>query len=153
MKSKRQSKILEIIQNNDINTQDGLLEHLRLAGFDVTQATISRDIREMKLVKVNKGGCYKYAAPEASQLTNNLQDIIFNSVIGVDFAVNTVVLKCHTGMAQAACAAFDSIGFDEIVGTIAGDDTIFVLTRSQTVAENLCRDLQEGIFVKKNLNA
>ena len=153
MKSKRQLKILEIIQNNDINTQDALLEHLKFAGFDVTQATISRDIREMKLVKVSKGGCYKYAAPEAAPLASNLQDIIFNSVIGVDFAVNTVVLKCRTGMAQAACAAFDSIGFDEIVGTIAGDDTIFVLTRSQTAAENLCSVLQEGIFVKKNLNA
>lgn len=153
MKRKRQSKILDIIRNNDVNTQDGLLEHLKLAGFDVTQATVSRDIREMKLVKVNKGGCYKYAAPETAPVATNLQDIIFNSVLSVDFAMNTVVLKCRTGMANAACAAFDSIGFDDIVGTLAGDDTIFVLTRTQAAAENLCKTLQEGIFVKKSLDA
>lgn len=152
MKRKRQTKILEIIQKYDINTQEGLLAHLKDEGFDATQATISRDIREMKLIKVSANGVYKYAAPDTTPQITAFQDIIINSVVSVDIAMNIVVLKCHTGMAQAACAAFDSFGFPDVVGTIAGDDTIFALAKTQEAAQNLCNLLSEGIFVKKNLS-
>lgn len=153
MKRKRQAKILEIIQKYDINTQEGLLERLKDEGFDSTQATISRDIRELKLIKVSSNGIYKYAAPDATLQVTAFQDIIINSVVSVDCAMNIVVLKCHTGMAQAACAAFDSFGFDDVLGTIAGDDTIFALAKTQQAALDLCNLLSEGIFIKKNLSA
>lgn len=152
MKRKRQTKILEIIQKYDVNTQEGLLDLLKDEGIDATQATISRDIREMKLVKVSSNGAYKYAAPDSAPQKTAFQDIIINSVTSVDSAMNIVVLKCHTGMAQAACAAFDSFGFPDVVGTIAGDDTIFALAKTENAAQNLCSILSEGIFVKKSLN-
>lgn len=152
MKKTRQSKILEIIQKYDVNTQEGLLEHLKSEGIDATQATISRDIREMRLVKAQSDGGYKYAAPDSALQKNTFQDIIINSVISVDSAMNVVVLKCHTGMAQAACAAFDSFGFPDVLGTIAGDDTIFALAKTENAALNLCKLLSTGIFITKNLN-
>ena len=130
MKIKRQSKILELINNYDIETQEELADRLKEAGFEVTQATVSRDIRELKLTKVsNDKGIQKY-----SVIGKTEQDISYKYIrvfkegfVSMDIAQNILVLKTITGMAMAVAAAMDAFNYPEIVGTIAGDDTIFVL--------------------------
>jgi arginine repressor len=146
MKAKRHAKILELIAAQDIDTQEELLRRLNENGFKVTQATVSRDIRELHMVKVQtpKGG-YKYSI-------NNVRDnvdmsfkfhaVFSESVIDVDYAENIVVIRCYVGMANAACAALDSIHWKDIVGTIAGDDTIFCLLRDKTQAPELVSQLK-----------
>lgn len=125
----RQRKILEIIENYDIETQEELLDFLKKTGIEITQATISRDIKELRLVKVLTGyGKYKYAVVE-DQLegaTERLITIFRNSIIGFDVAGHILVLKTLPGAAQVSASAIDSLKIDGIVGTIAGDDTIFV---------------------------
>lgn len=144
MKKRRHAKIREIIENYCIETQEELLEHLKAAGFDVTQATVSRDIKELRLVKsLDANEVYRYMDPhiEAGIRGVNYTDIFRNAVHSIDYASNDVVIKCHTGMAQAACAALDSMQWDMIVGTLAGDDTIFVITRSEQQAQVLVQGL------------
>lgn len=125
----RQRKILEIIENYDIETQEELLNFLKKTGIEITQATISRDIKELRLVKVLTGyGKYKYAVVE-DQLegaTERLITIFRNSVIGFDVAGHILVVKTLPGAAQICASAIDSLKIDGIVGTIAGDDTIFI---------------------------
>ena len=105
MKNRRQEKILELIAAADVDTQEALQKMLINCGFPVTQATISRDIRELKLMKTSApNGGYRYVTPDSSTARRSL---LTDTVIGVDYAMNTVVIKCHTGMAQAACAALD----------------------------------------------
>ncbi len=138
MKSKRQEKIIEIVTNQVIETQDDLITSLKVCGFDVTQATISRDIRELKLVKVSAGDhCYRYApsSHEEMEISVKYGEILKSTVTGVDLANNIVVLKTYSGMANAAAAAIDGMGWKEIVGSIAGDDNIFVLMRDSAGAE------------------
>lgn len=138
MKYKRHDEIISIVNSYNIETQDELIEKLRERGYEVTQATISRDIRELKLTKVATGGnSYKYAIPTHDTLkySTKYQYIVRETIIGVDFACNTIVLKTLAGMAQAAAAAIDALGWNEIVGSIAGDDTIFVVMRSAEKAE------------------
>ncbi len=137
MKYKRQKKILELIAEHDIETQDDLIEKLRESGYDVTQATVSRDIRELKLVKTampDRRYRYEVAQYEGIEISTKYRNIIKETVIKVDYVGNTVVLRTYTGMAQAAAAAVDGMGWDEIVGTLAGDDTIFILMRDATAA-------------------
>lgn len=137
MKNKRHNKILDIIKLQNVETQEMLQELLQDYGFKVTQATVSRDIKELKLIKkLDENGVYKYVSPLDSKIKQN---IFMDTVMGVDYAMNTIVVKCHTGMAQAACAALDSMNYDNIVGTLAGDDTIFVLMKTEADAERLCR--------------
>lgn len=137
MKSKRQSKILSLIRDIAIDTQDMLQKLLSESGYEVTQATISRDIKELGLIKVpSPDGGSRYSAPDSRTRQPEYSAILISAVISADYAVNTSVLKCHTGMAQAACAALDSIGFEQVVGTIAGDDTIFVLLRTERDARD-----------------
>lgn len=144
MKNKRQYKILDIIKMRDVETQEMLQNLLSEYGFKVTQATVSRDIKELKLVKkMNENGIYKYEAPSESQFKQN---IFADTVTGIDYAINTVVIKCHTGMAQAACAALDSMNYGGIVGTIAGDDTIFVLMRTESEAKKLVKIFRELVW-------
>lgn len=149
MKKTRHQKILEIIENFDIDTQDTLQQKLQKAGFDVTQATVSRDIKELKLVKIlSLNGDYKYSVPPNLKEKNPLSILISlfsQSVITIDYAINTVVIKCHVGMAQAVCAKLDSAEFQNIVGTLAGDDTIFVLMRSENDAIRLVEHLNNLI--------
>ena len=139
MKSKRQEKILSIIQHNTVTTQEELQLRLAEAGFHATQATISRDIREMRLVKtLSPSGSYYYSVPsqkhpEAEAL--NIDSVFLESIRSVDFAGNFVVVKCHSGIANAVCVAVDTGGWNGLVGTIAGDDTIFLLMRTQHQAE------------------
>lgn len=125
----RQSKILELIENNEIETQEELADYLKKLGIDVTQATVSRDIRELRLVKVlAKSGKYKYAAmgQNVEGTTDRLIKIFKNSIVSVDIAGHLLVVKTLPGAAQICGSAVDSLGIDEIVGTIAGDDTIFI---------------------------
>ncbi|MBE6636398.1 MAG: arginine repressor [Ruminococcaceae bacterium] len=137
MKSKRHNKIIEIITRYDIDTQDELIAKLRESGFDVTQATVSRDIRDLKLVKIStEDHRYKYALSphDDIHISVKYRNIMRETIIHVDYANNFVVLRTYSGMAQAAAAAVDGMGWNEIVGTIAGDDTIFVLMRDNAAA-------------------
>ena len=134
MKRKRLELILKTIENKDISTQEELLYELRGHGLDVTQATVSRDIKELGLVKsMGRNGKYRYAVPKntGGEAIRNFHNIIAPSVLWVDYAMNTVVIKCYAGMAQAVCAAIDTMEFNGVVGTLAGDDTIFVLCRNE----------------------
>ncbi|MEG1973057.1 MAG: arginine repressor, partial [Oscillospiraceae bacterium] len=138
MKTKRHNKILELISNQNINTQKLLLEKLRSENYDVTQATVSRDIKELGIHKVrNSNGKYCYI-PEKSIIKSNLSDkfsmIFAQSVIDVDYANNIIVIKCHTGMANAACATFDALEMENVVGTLSGDDTFIVIMRDEDSA-------------------
>ena len=144
MKNQRQNAILEIIKNNDVVTQEALGELLQKRGFKVTQATVSRDIKELKLVKrSSRSGAYRYEQPDSMKSDRN---IFVDVVTDVDYALNTVVIKCRNGMAQAACAALDSMDYDNIVGTLAGDDTIFVLMRTETNAADLVKTFKKLIW-------
>ena len=147
MKSNRHTKILELISDKSIDTQEGLLEELKKAGFDVTQATVSRDIRELGIHKVRSdNGRYRYVSMQIKQNANmsgKFATIFTESVKSVDFAQNIVVVKCYTGMANAACATFDAAEFTDVVGTLSGDDTFFVVARSTESAAQLTEKLKK----------
>ena len=140
MKQKRHHKILKILAESDIKTQEQLTDKLKSSGFMVTQATVSRDIKDLRLIKtMSNSGQYKYIA--SKEITNDYisryHTIFAESVISADYAGNTVVLRCFPGMAQAACAAIDNMGFETIVGTLAGEDTIFILCRTEGFASQI----------------
>lgn len=140
MKYNRHAKILEIIEKYVVETQEELAERLKEEGMDVTQATVSRDIRELRLVKVlTEDGRYRYAQMGQSEnvLSNKLLTILTESLVSIDYANNIVVVKTLPGMAQAAASAIDSMKWTEIVGTIAGDDTIMIVCRAEKIAEDL----------------
>jgi len=140
MKYSRHAKILEIIENNIIETQEELAEKLRELGVEVTQATVSRDIKELRLVKVmTEDGRYRYAQMSHTEnmLTNKLITVFAESFVSCDYANNIVVIKTLSGMAQASASAIDSLKWPEIVGTIAGDDTIMIVCRAEKIAEEL----------------
>ncbi len=140
MKYNRHAKILDIIENNVIETQDDLADKLRELGMDVTQATISRDIKELRLIKVlTPDGKYRYSAMNSD--TGNMNDrlliIIKEAYVSCDYANNILVIKTLPGMAQAVAATLDALGWSDIVGTIAGDDTVMVVCRAEKIAEDL----------------
>ena len=133
MKTNRQSKIIEIIQKNEVETQDELSALLEKDGFRVTQATVSRDIRELKLTKIpTAGGRQKYAvitdAPE--NLSKKYERVLREGFLSMDMAQNILVIKTVSGMASAVCAAIDAMKMREIVGSIAGDVTIMCAIRT-----------------------
>lgn len=138
MKNQRQKAIMEIISQNEVDTQQRLVELLRNSGFDATQATVSRDIKDMALIKVaTDHHTYKYAMPHVASARNGMQkfySILHDSIITAEVAGNLVVIRTYPGMANAVCAAMDQIDFDGVVGTIAGDDTIFMAIRSEEQA-------------------
>ena len=145
MLNARQEMILQLIESQDISTQEALRDLLEENGFSVTQATISRDIRQLKLRKKRTASgqsCY-VKAPAAPTAPNGL---LTDVVVKIDYAMNTVVVSCHAGSAQAACVVLDRLQLPQIVGTIAGDDTIFVLTRSEESAANLVMTLESHIW-------
>ena len=149
MKEKRQQKILEIISNFDVDTQASLMEYLRESGYNATQATLSRDIRELRLVKVmTDNGIYKYdvaTQEKVAELSPKFRSIFSEAVVSVDYAFHIVVIKCHNGMASAACAALDNMKIKDVVGSIAGDDTIFVLLRNEQQALKLISEIRQNI--------
>lgn len=140
MKYNRHAKILEIIENYDIETQDELVAKLKEYGMDVTQATVSRDIKELRLVKVTSPdgkARYKAMSNDSSVISDRLLTILREGYVSSDYANNILVVKTLPGMAQAVASAIDSLGWPEIVGTIAGDDTIMVVTRAERIAEEM----------------
>jgi len=143
MKKQRHEKIKEIIVDHVVETQEDLLRHLKSAGYEVTQATVSRDMKELRLVKaLDPQENYRYMSPksELPKMGMNFSDIFMGAVVHVDYAMNNVVLKCHSGMANAACAALDNMSLSSIVGTLAGDDTILAITRTEQQAQNLAHE-------------
>lgn len=147
MKSKRHTKILELITRYDIETQEELMNYLNEDGFSVTQATVSRDIKELQLVKVQVDhGGYKYAANPAKDMVDmsfKFHAVFSESVLNIDYAENLVVIQCYVGMANAACAALDSIHWKGVVGTIAGDDTILCIMRDRYQADDFVKQLNK----------
>ncbi len=140
MKTKRQNKILELISAHDIETQEELVKYLTDADFRVTQATISRDIKELKLVKVQSGsGAYKYSVNKKhhSNDIDVLIRIFKDTVLSIDYAGNMLVIKTLTGSANAAAEVIDSLNYTGIMGTIAGDNTIFIATVSPGASEEI----------------
>ncbi|HEX3028254.1 MAG TPA: arginine repressor [Clostridia bacterium] len=140
MKYSRHAKILEIIEKNVIETQEEIAEKLKELGMDVTQATVSRDIKELRLIKVmSEDGRYKYAPFTKSDnlVSNKLLTIFSEAFVSGDYANNIVIVKTLPGMAQAAAATVDSLKWSEIIGTIAGDDTIMIVCRAEKIAEEL----------------
>ncbi|MDD6021221.1 MAG: arginine repressor [Acutalibacteraceae bacterium] len=146
-KNIRHEKILSLISEYDISTQEQLTQKLTECGFEVTQATVSRDIKAMNLIKIqDSNGQYKYAAVKSDKSDKTQYDaIISHSVVGVDYAMNITVLHCRSGMANAACASIDALEFNKSVGTIAGDDTIFILNRTEEAAKELADTIRSII--------
>ena len=146
MKYSRHAKILEIIESKEIETQEELAEFLKKGGINVTQATVSRDIKELRLIKVlAKNGRYKYASmkQQESAISDRLVKIFKDCILSIDYAGNIVVLKTLSGAANAACAAIDALDVKELVGTIAGDDTIFILARDSAMVEDLVEQFKK----------
>ena len=144
----RQTKILELISKSEVETQEELAAGLKAMGIDVTQATISRDIKELRLVKVmSKSGKYKYATIGQSQegITDRLTKIFENSVVSIDNAMNIVVIKTIPGAEQICASAIDYMGVDEIVGTLAGDDNVFVAIRSLEAVDYVLQEFKKNI--------
>ena len=151
MRSGRQAAILEIIAGKEIETQEELCAELNKRNYSVTQATVSRDIRELRLTKVSCGlGVYKYVVSGQENLTTSVKylNILRETVNGVDHAGNIVVVKTYSGMAQAAAAALDNMGWTEIIGTIAGDDTIMLVLRSTEACRTFSMELSGLLNIK-----
>ena len=147
MKNNRQTMILDIIAKEDVETQEQLLEHLSRRGVASTQATISRDIKQLHLVKEPTGqGRYRYAVSVQKTKLNfadKLRTIFRESVVSVEAAQNIVVLKTIEGMAQGAAFALDNMGDTDIVGTLAGDDTIFLVFHDTIQALDFCEQVKQ----------
>ena len=149
MKKKRHELILRLIKENEISTQEELLELLVENGFSVTQATVSRDINELHLIKVQGKLGQKYALNEQNAHNLNKFHTIFSqSVISVDVGGNICCVKCYAGTANAAAATIDALNYPEVVGTLAGDDTLFILLKSEPSAnafkDKILTFLREG---------
>lgn len=133
MKKVRHQQIVDIINQHDIETQEELAGYLREAGFDVTQATVSRDIRELKLSKVSAGGGkqkYVILKQDDSHMEDKFTRVLKDGFVSMDMAQNILVVKTVSGMAMAVAAAIDALKFSEVVGCIAGDDTIMIAVRT-----------------------
>ena len=153
MKNARHQKILELIEKYDIDTQDTLIKKLAEEGYTVTQTTASRDIRQLNLIKgVSANGTYKYIAPKVvigqDNKTPVLNSSITDAVIAVEAAGHLVVIRTYAGMASAIAVCFDSLRKDNIVGSIAGDDTILLVVKTSQGALDLEAELREIFKIK-----
>lgn len=153
MKNARHQKILELIEKYDIDTQDTLIKKLAEEGYTVTQTTASRDIRQLNLIKgVSANGTYKYIAPKVvigqENKTPVLNSSITDAVIAVEAAGHLVVIRTYSGMASAIAVCFDSLRKDNIVGSIAGDDTILLVVKTSQGALDLEAELREIFKIK-----
>jgi transcriptional regulator of arginine metabolism len=146
MKNARQRKILEIIEKYEIGTQEELIEKLLLHGFNSTQTTVSRDLRDLRIIKGPTGlGTYKYVAPgEGKQPATPAHNSAFtDAVTKIDSAMNIVVLKTHPGMANAIAVCIENLGIRDVVGSVAGDDTLLMIMRSVEDADRVVAHLKE----------
>ena len=153
MKKRRHARILELINNHDIETQEELQSHLLKSGFEVTQATISRDIKELRLVKeLSDKGRYIYSTGKKSSTdaVRRAGGIFAESILSVDHAQNIVCIKCFAGMASAVCTAVDATEWTGVIGTISGDDTIFVLCKTEDYAKIFTKNLEKILNAKNS---
>ena len=143
----RQDKLLEIIDSKIVTTQEELLSCLKNSGFNVTQATVSRDIKELRIIKtLSSTGEYYYTHKDVivkQDMPVKLNSIFMESIKSVDWASNFVVIKCYAGMANAVCASIDNEAWDGLLGTIAGDDTIFMLLRTEEYAMAFAENIKK----------
>ncbi len=149
MKSARQSKIIELIENNDIMTQEELSELLSKAGFPNTQATISRDIRELKLTKITtESGKPKYALkqPQDADIWKKYRQVLAAGILTMEPAENLIVIKTVSGMAMAVAAALDHLDINGFMGCIAGDDTIIAVARSKEMSERVIANIEKTAY-------
>lgn len=148
MKNSRHTRILEIIGDYVIETQDDLIEKLKESGYPVTQATVSRDIKQLGLIKTaTKDGGYKYTVARSNHSgnENKLRNIMRETVVNAQDAQNIIVVKTLPGMANAAAAALDSLAGEAVIGSIAGDDTIFIVVRNAEDASEFTNFIKEII--------
>ena len=149
MKSKRQEQILALIQGHDIETQEQLLDELKKSCFQATQATISRDIKQLRIIKeLGPNGTYRYVSapkPVEHAFSAKLNMIFRQCVTSIDFAQNLIVIKTMPGLANAACSAIDKLEMPELLGTLAGDDTCVVILRDNQSASIFCAEIREQI--------
>ena len=148
MKKHRQEKMLELISKYEIDTQDELIERLRESGFEVTQATVSRDIRELNISKMTTGkGTYRYVLPKQTAPTSNMKfnSALIDALIHIDYACNIVVLKTHAGLANALAVGIEAMHLENIVGCVAGDDTILLVSRSEEAARKIADRFRDMI--------
>ena len=150
MKNARQQKILELIEKFDIDTQELMIEKLRETGINATQTTISRDIRELKLVKGMLNGVYKYISPSSKRETvvPVLNSALTESVVEIEAAGNIVVVKTYPGMANALAVCVDSLEKPHIIGSVAGDDTILLVVKTEDVAREVAKELRNSFGMK-----
>lgn len=144
MKSKRQKEILEIIKQKIVITQEDLQSELENLGYNVTQSTVSRDIKELKLVKGHdSAGNYRYISNQNTKANNisHYHDILIGSVVSVNYAINNVVVKCRVGMASGVCVAIDEMFHNIMLGSLAGDDTIIIVTKNEQDSKTLVSEL------------
>ena len=146
MKNKRQAKIMEIITNRNVETQEQLLKELKEAGFRSTQATISRDIKELRIIKeLTSFGTYRYATTNeemSGTFSGRLNTIFRECITNFDYAQNMVVIHTLPGLASAAASAIDSMNMSVVVGSIAGDDTVFIVMRDTNAAAAFCGEIK-----------
>ena len=146
MKNQRQAKIMEIISNKNVETQEQLLAELQNAGFRSTQATISRDIKELRVVKeLTSFGTYRYSAASTevgSTFSSKLNTIFRECITSFDYAQNIIVIRTMPGLASAAASALDAMNMSVVLGTIAGDDTVFIVMRDNNAAAAFCGEIK-----------
>lgn len=149
MKSRRHFAIMDIISNQRIATQEELCEALKLSGFDVTQATVSRDIKELQLIKIPDENGYRYALPSSTPLRSSqerMRRAFADSVVNIDYSGNIVVIKTLPGAAQSIASMIDNYDNPLILGTVGGDDTIFVAVKPQEAAEKIAEEFRSFII-------
>ena len=149
MKSQRQAKIMEIISNRNVETQEQLLALLQDEGFRATQATISRDIKELRIVKeLTSLGTYRYTTANsevASSFSNRLNTLFRECVTGFDYAQNIIIIRTLPGLASAAGSAIDAMTMSMVVGSLAGDDTVMIVIRDNNSAAAFCGEIKNLI--------
>ncbi len=146
MKTERQNEIIDLITRYEIETQEDMINRLRAAGFDVTQATVSRDIRELGLTKVLTGhGTYRYVKNHSRQHAANvkLNSAVVDSIVSVDYSQNIIVLKTYPGLAMAVASGIDALNMPDILGSIGGDDTIMIVVRDVESAGEISEKIKE----------
>lgn len=151
MKFQRQAKILDLIDQFEIETQEELSEHLRDLGYTTTQATVSRDIKELRLIKIlsSTTGKYRYAVASSeveNSFTNRLRNIFKECVTEISYAQNMVVIKTLPGLGQAAAMAIDAMRDKRVIGTLGGDDTVFIVMQDSSVASQFCTEAQKTLL-------
>ncbi len=146
MKSERQNRILELVSKYEIETQEEMIERLRAEGYMVTQATVSRDLKELKLTKaLTARGTYRYCASQSRNHTGNVRinNAMADSILHVDYSMNNVVIKTYPGLAQAVASSIDAMNMHSILGCVAGDDTIIIVSRDENSSAQISAKIRE----------